>query len=122
MNAPAGWDATANGGPRHRAGAAAWVGWGGLCLVALLGAASSGVSGLFTLSGLYMSVVAVVALVRGRVPWARLRSRAAGGAALGVAVALAFVGAATANPQGPAPLAAPTSSGASPVPTTASPS
>ena len=109
MSARAGW---------HPAG---WIGWGGLCLTALLGAASSGVSGLFSLAGVYVFVVAVVALVRGRVPWARLRSRAAGGAALGVAIALAVVGGATADPQDPPPAVTP-SSIASPAPTSAAPS
>jgi hypothetical protein len=84
---------------------ASLIGWGGLGLTALLGAATSGVSGLFSLAGFYVFVVAVVALVRGRVPWARLRTRAAGGAALGVAIALAVVGGATAAPQDPPPAA-----------------
>ncbi|HET7823602.1 MAG TPA: DUF1524 domain-containing protein [Ornithinibacter sp.] len=84
---------------------ASLFGWGGLGLTALLGAATSGVSGLFSLAGFYVFVVAVVALVRGRVPWARLRTRAAGGAALGVAIALAVVGGATADPQVPPPAA-----------------
>jgi Excalibur calcium-binding domain/Protein of unknown function (DUF1524) len=103
---------------------AAWIGWGGLGLTALLGAASSGVSGLFTLSACYVFVVAVVALVRGRVPWARLRTRAAGGAALGVAVALGAVGGATADPQGALPAAAPSATASptsAPAPTTPAP-
>ena len=106
--------------PAARPRAATWLGWGGLCLVALLGAASGGMSGMFSLSAVYVFVVAGIALVRGRVPWARLRSRAAGGAALGVAIALAFVGGATADPQDQAPSAGPSSS-ASPTPTPASP-
>jgi hypothetical protein len=103
---------------------AAWIGWGGLGLTALLGAASSGVSGLFTLSACYVFVVAVVALVRGRVPWARLRTRAAGGAALGVALALGAVGGATADPQGAPPAAAPSATASptsAPAPTTPAP-
>ena len=96
-------------GPSHavRGGLANWFGWGGLCLVALLGAAGSGIGGFFVLSGMYVFVVAVVALIRGRVGWARLRTRAAGGVAFGVAMAFTFVGAATADaPETPA--AAPT--------------
>ena len=82
----------------------AWLGWSALFLVAVLGAATSGVSGLAILSGLFVAVVAVVALIRGRVRWAHLRSRAAGGAALAAAVALFAVGGATADPQ-PSPAA-----------------
>lgn len=81
----------------------AWLGWSALFLVAVLGAATSGVSGLVILSGLFVAVVAVVALIRGRVGWAHLRSRAAGGAALAAAVALFAVGGATADPQ-PSPV------------------
>lgn len=79
-------------------GPATWCGIGGLSLVALLGAASAGVSGLFSLAGVYVLLVAIVALIRGRVGWAGLRSRAAGSVAIGVALALAAVGGATANP------------------------
>ena len=46
--------------------------------MALLGAAGAGVGGFFVLSGMYVFVVALVALIRGRVGWARLRTRAAG--------------------------------------------
>jgi hypothetical protein len=99
-------------GRRLRVGPAGWFGWGGLCLVALVGAASSGVGGLLTMSGVYVVVVALVALVRGRVRWARLRTRAAGGVALGVAMAVAIGGAATADPP-KAPSAAPSSSSTS---------
>jgi hypothetical protein len=91
--------------------------------VALLGAVVSGVSGSFILAGAYVAVVAVVALVRGRVTWARLRSRAAAGGALGVALALTVVGGAAATPPDQPPVAAPTLSSAttpSPAPTAAS--
>ena len=77
---------------------AAWAGWGGLFLVALLGAATTGVSGVCIMAALYVLVVAVVALVRGRVTWARLRDRAAGGIAAGASMMLLIVGAATADP------------------------
>lgn len=101
-------------GPAGRARVPAWFGWGGLVVVALLGAVSSGVSGVFSLAGVYLFVVAVIALVRGRVSWARLRSRAAGAGTLGVALALTAVGGATATPTEPAPAAVP------PVPRSAS--
>lgn len=107
-----------------RVGVAGWFGWGGLCLVALSGAISSGVAGFLILSGSYLLVVALVALIRGRVGWARLRSRAAGGVACAVAMAFAFVGAATAD-QATTRAASPSTSQdppSSPVRTAASPS
>ena len=87
----------------------AWLGWGGLALCALLGAASSGVSGVLVLSGLFVLVVSAVALVRGRVLWARLRGRAAGGAALVTSLVLMGIGGAFAPPGGATPAAAPSS-------------
>jgi hypothetical protein len=77
---------------------AVWVGWGGLVLAALLGAASSGFSGFLLMGGLYVLVVAVIALIRGHVDWARLHGRAAGGIAVGAAIALFVAGGATATP------------------------
>ena len=94
-------------GPAGRVSVRAWFGWGGLVVVALLGVLSSGVSGLFTLTGVYLFVVAVIALVRGRVRWARLPSRAAGAGAVGVALVLTAVGGATATPTDSTPHAAP---------------
>ncbi len=88
---------------------AAWFGWGGLVLLALLGATTGGVSGFFVLSATYVLVVAVVALIRGRVGWARLRGRAAGGLAVAAAIGLFMVGGATAAPPGGIPAASPTS-------------
>lgn len=79
-------------------GPSTWCGFGGLGIVALLGAVSAGVGGLFSLSGVYVLLVAVIALIRGQVRWAGLRSRAAGSVALGVALVLAAVGGATADP------------------------
>lgn len=87
---------------------ASWLGWGGLGLMALLGLTSSGVSGFFAFSGVYLFVVAVIALIRGRVGWAHLRNRAAGATALGAAVALTIVAGATASPTDQTPAAAPT--------------
>jgi Protein of unknown function (DUF2510) len=76
-------------------------GWGGLVLTVLLGAVSSGFSGALVMLGLFVLVVGVVALARGRVGWARLGSRVAGGAALGVALVLMTVGAVAAPPSKP---------------------
>lgn len=75
--------------------AARW-GWGGLAVFALTGAVS-GLSELLTAVGAYLLVVALVVLVRGRVEWARLRGRAAGGVALGTALAMMIVGGAMAE-------------------------
>jgi len=81
-------------------------GWGGLALVVLLGALTSGSSGAVGMLGLYVLVVAVIALARGRVGWARLGSRAAGAVALGTALVLITVGAIAAPPSRPAPVTA----------------
>ena len=83
----------------------AWLGWGGLLLTAVLGVASSGFGGLLIMVGIYALVVAVVALVRGHVDWARLHGRTAGGIAVGAAFALLVVGGATASPTDVAPTA-----------------
>ncbi len=88
------------------AGPAAWFGWGGLVAVTFLGGLTSGVSGFFMGAGGYVLVVALVALVRGRVGWARLPGRAAAGVALAGAVGLAGIGGATADPA-PTTTAAP---------------
>ena len=103
-----------------RPGMATWFGWGGLVLVALLGAAGTGASGVFILSGTYVLVVAVVAVIRGRVGWARLPGRAAGGIAVGAAFGLVMVGGAIAAPPQDTPVAAParsTPSASRPTPT-----
>ncbi|GAB3436524.1 hypothetical protein GCM10027517_06750 [Phycicoccus ginsengisoli] len=84
---------------------AAALGWVGLAVVARLGFASGGPSGALVLTGAYVLVVAVVALLRGRVGWARLRSRPAGGVALAAALALLVAGGATA-PTSSVPTAA----------------
>jgi hypothetical protein len=109
-------------GANARPSLPSWFGWGGLLLVALLGAASSGFSGLFSLSGMYVLVVAVVALVRGRVGWARLRGRAPAGIALAAALGLFAVGGATADPPTDAPVAAPSASTPTPSPSSITPS
>jgi len=67
---------------------------------------------VFSLSGSYVFVVAVIALIHGRVGWAWLRSRAMAVGALGIAVALTLVGGALATPSEQAPAAAPTSTSA----------
>ncbi len=106
-------DSAAAPGQASRVAMVSWLGWGGLGLVAVVGAAGSGVSGFFTLGGTYLFVVALIALVRGRVGWAHLRTRGAGALALGAAVALTLVGGATASLPDQTPAAAPTSSSAS---------
>lgn len=68
------------------------LGWGGLALFVLIGALTSGVSGALMNLGLFALVVALVALARGRVDWARLGSRAAAGVALGAALVLITIG------------------------------
>lgn len=87
------------------------LGWAGLLLLGLLGAVSSGVSGLLILTGLYVLVVAVIALIRGRVRWARIRTRPAGGMALTVALGLLIAGAATADPAPSGPSSSPATNG-----------
>lgn len=72
---------------------AAWLGWGGLAVFALLGL-TSGFGGVLMFAGLFAFVVAVIALARGRVSWAHLPSRAMGGIALvGSIVAMSVGGA-----------------------------
>jgi len=88
-------------------GVADSFGCGGLVLTVLLGAVSSGFSGALVMLGLFVLVVEVVALARGRVGWARLGSRVAGGAALGVALVLMTVGAVAAPPSKPMVQASP---------------
>jgi hypothetical protein len=78
---------------------AASFGWGGLALTVLLGALSGGFSGAAVMLGWFALVVGVIALARGRVGWARLASRAAGGVAVGAAVVLLIVGVATEAPS-----------------------
>jgi hypothetical protein len=68
------------------------IGWSGLALVALVGAAVDGLSGAFNLVGLYIGAVAVVGLIRGQVRWARLTSRTVSVATGAVAVAAIAIG------------------------------
>ena len=106
---------TALAAPRSRFGTAAAFGWGGLALTALIGALSSGLSGAAILAGLFALVLGVIALARGRVGWARLGNRAAGGAVIGTALALLTIGAVAAPPAAPSSNALPlTSRGAAP--------
>lgn len=78
---------------------AALFGWGGLALVVLIGALSSGFSGAVVMLGVFALAVGVIALARGRVGWARLGSRASGGVAIAAALALLIVGGITAPPS-----------------------
>jgi hypothetical protein len=87
----------ASGGRRF--GVADSFGWGGLAVAVLFAALTSGFSGAAMMFGLFALVVGVVALARGRVGWARLGSRAGGGAALGVALVAMTVGAIAAPPS-----------------------
>jgi hypothetical protein len=101
--------------PRSRFGKAAAFGWGGLALTALIGGLSSGLSGAAILAGLFALVLGAIALARGRVGWARLGNRAAGGAVIGAALALLTIGALAAPPAAPSSNALPlTSRGAAP--------
>ena len=68
------------------------LGWGGLALVGLMGALTSGLSGAVIMLGFFTLVVALIGLARGRVGWARLGSRAAAGVALGAALVLMIIG------------------------------
>jgi hypothetical protein len=78
---------------------AASFGWAGLALAVLIGALTSGFSGAAMMLGLFALVVGVIALARGRVGWARLGSRAAGGVAVGAAMVFLTVGAVAAPPS-----------------------
>jgi len=84
---------------RHKPGVADLFGWGGLALVVLIGGLAFGLRGAAISVGMFALVVALIALARGRVGWARLGSRAAGGAALAAAMVLITVGAAAAPPS-----------------------
>ena len=77
----------------RRFGAADAFGWGGLTLAGVIGVIRSGLSGAAMMLGLFALVVAVIALARGQVGWARLGSRAAGGVALGASMITIAVGA-----------------------------
>lgn len=113
--------------PAHRkSGLATWLGWGSFLLVAALGAATGGVSGLAVLAGLFVLIVGFVAVIRGHVTWARLRSRAAGATALGASMVLMIVGGALADPvalpeAAPSPPPSSTPTSASPTPTSSPP-
>ncbi len=69
-----------------------WLGWAGLFAFGLLGLVSGGLASTLIFLGLYVCVVGVVALARGRVTWARLGTRAAGGTASVAGLAVLLVG------------------------------
>jgi len=94
------------------AGAAGAIGWGGLTISGVIGAIRSGFSGAAMMVGFFVLVVAVIALARGQVGWARLGSRAAGGVALGASMITMTVGALASPPTTSASVtaAAPSSS------------
>jgi hypothetical protein len=83
----------------HRTSTASLWGWGGLAVSGLLGL-TSGVGGALLFAGLFVLVVAVVALARGRVRWAHLATRSSGAAALVAAIAAVSIGAAV-SPAAP---------------------
>lgn len=102
------------------------AGWAGLAVTALVGL-TSGFGGALFFAGVFAFVVALVALVRGRVRWAHLPTRAAGGAALVGALLATSVGgalmptaptSAPTAPQTPVPAAPATSAVTSTAPTT----
>ncbi len=75
------------GAATGRIGAAGLFGWVGLVLLVLTGLLGSGASGAFGSLATFALVVGVVVLVRGRVGWAHLHTRASSVVALAVAVA-----------------------------------
>lgn len=77
------------------------LGWGGLALVVLVGALTSGFSGAVVMLGLYVLVVALIGLARGWVHWAQLGNRAASGVALGAAFVLIIIGSLAAPTSAP---------------------
>jgi hypothetical protein len=58
---------------------ASQLGWGALIAVVMIGLVSGGLSGAIALLGAYILVVGIVGAIRGRVNWAGLHRRAAGG-------------------------------------------
>ena len=77
--------------PRDRTRLVAALGWGGLAVTALAGL-TSGIGGALLFAGLFAFVVALVAMIRGRVGWAHLPTRAGGAVALVGAVVAVAVG------------------------------
>jgi len=71
-----------------------WIGTGSWIALG----ATSGISGVLTFAGLAGAAVTVVALVRGHVDWARLRTRRVAGAGLVGSVVVCGVGASMAAP------------------------
>lgn len=74
------------------------LGWGGLAVVAALGALGSGVEGLVAATGLFGFVVALIGLFRGHVAWARLTRRWHAGTALAGSLALLAMAGGTPSP------------------------
>jgi len=87
----------------RRFDATAAFGWGGLTLAGVIGAISSGFSGAAMMLGFFALVVGVIALARGRVGWAGLRSRTTGGVVLGASMIIITVGALAPPPTASAP-------------------
>ncbi|HZW45310.1 MAG TPA: DUF3761 domain-containing protein [Dermatophilaceae bacterium] len=104
----------------RRFGTADVFGWGGVTLAGVIGAMSSGFSGAAMMLGFFVLVVGVIALARGRVGWARLGSRAAGGVALAASMIIMTVGALAPPPTTSASVTTVTPAAAS-SPTTSAP-
>lgn len=77
----------------RRRGLADRLGWGALALAVLVGALSGGVSGAASMFAMFALIVGLIALVRGQVAWARIRSRAAAAGVLAVSVVALTIGA-----------------------------
>lgn len=90
----------------RRFDATAAFGWGGLTFAGVIGAIRSGFSGAAMMLGFFSLVVGVIALVRGRVGWAGLRSRTAGGVVLAASMIFMTVGALAPPPTTSAPVPA----------------
>ncbi len=92
----------------RRLDAAGAFGWGGLTFAGVIGAIRSGLSGAAMMLGFFALVVGVIALARGRVGWAGLRNRTAGGIALGASMIIMTIGALAPPPTTSEPVTAAT--------------
>lgn len=90
----------------RRFDATAAFGWGGLTFAGVIGAIRSGFSGATMTLGFFALVVGVIALARGRVGWAGLRSRTAGGVVLAASMIIMTIGALAPPPTTSASVAA----------------
>lgn len=91
-------------GSRRHVTPSRFFGWGAAMLFALLGL-TSGIGGVLVMIGIYALMVAVVAIIRGRLGWAHLPSRTAGVVALVASVVAVGAGGAL-LPVRPGPVSA----------------